>query len=185
MRMLPSCRASPSPSSGWPGWGSTRQPARRRIRSADIDDEKRLAIAVGAFLGAPRSLGDREALGIGDDEDGVTITHVPFGTLLGSRARCFPQRRIFTQEARLVRKVLGPAALPATPGHAALDRNIERCAIYAGLSAADDLHGASLRNRVWSTIAATGKREVLSQPDNFRSSTGENEATGRSAHLRA
>jgi hypothetical protein len=33
------------------------------------------------------------------------------------------------------------------PGHAALNRNVKRCTIYASLSAADDLYDASLPNR--------------------------------------
>src|SRR5713101_5116260 len=118
---------------------------RSRVRLADIDDKKRLAVVVGPFLGAPRSLGDCEALAIGDDEYCVAVAHVPFRALLGLRERCFFQLGIFGQETGLVRKVLGPTApwAPATPGHAALNRNIKRCAVYASLPAADDLHGAS------------------------------------------
>src|SRR5882672_2695491 len=120
-----------------------------RIRLANIDDKKRLAVVVGPFLRAPRSFRDGEALAIGDDEDGVAVAHVPFRTPLGLRGGCFSQLGIFVQETRRVRKVLGPTALwaPAAPGHTALDRNIERGAIDAGLAAADDLHGASLPNR--------------------------------------
>src|SRR6266849_5384759 len=133
---------------------------RSRVRLADIDDQKRLAVVVGPFLGAPRSAGDCEAVAIGDDEYCVAVAHVPFSTLLGLREWCFSQLGISVQKTGRLRKVLGPTALwaPAPPGHAALNRNIKRRAVYAGLSAADDLHGASSPSRVWSPIAAQRSR---------------------------
>ena len=46
-------------------------------------------------------------------------------------------------------KIFGPPALraPAAPVHAALDRHIEGSAVHTGLTAADDLHGASCTNQ--------------------------------------
>jgi hypothetical protein len=120
---------------------------RNRIRPADIDDKKGLAVGVGPFLGALRSSGDCEAIAISDDEYCVAVAHVPFRTLPGLRGWCFCQLGIFVQETRRVRKVLGPTALwaPAAPGHATLNRDIKRCAIDAGLAAADDFHAYHYR----------------------------------------
>src|SRR5215467_7753348 len=60
-----------------------------RVRLADINDKKRLAVAAGPFLGAPCSRGDCKARAVGDDEYGVAVAHVPFRTLRGLRQRRF------------------------------------------------------------------------------------------------
>src|SRR5262249_37406114 len=125
---------------------------------------------VSPFLGVPRSFGDREAVAIGNDEDCVAVAHVPFGTLIGLSGWCFPQRGIFVQETGRVREILGPAALwaPAAPWQATLNRDIKRGTVDAGLSAADDLHGPTLRSPRARTVRACSQRLLLPLPQAAR-----------------
>ena len=95
------------------------------------------------LAGEFRAARNLDAAGVENDQASMRVAHIPFGALRRIAERRFLELRLVRPQSRRRGEILRPAAARAPAGivDAARDRDIERGAIDAGLSAGDDDHG--------------------------------------------